>query len=131
MVIFREIMTGLPATSTYGLFFGIWYSGGSFEQESDVEIGRMITSSSHAPVTLLPDLQLNFRELPAVPVMATYVLKGPIETVHIAYSAIGTWAELHGYRFAGPPRELALQVARAADGSDSITEIQFPVEPVR
>jgi DNA-binding transcriptional MerR regulator len=131
MGIMGQIMTALPQTSMYGVFFGIWYNGGPFEPDSDVEVGRIIRADDHAPVPLQNGLQLNFRELPAVPTMATYAVRGPVETVHLGYSAIGIWAETNGYRFSGEAREIALQLPQKADGSDGITEIQFPVEPIR
>jgi DNA-binding transcriptional MerR regulator len=93
--------------------------------------GQIVTVKTHVPVPLNSDLCLTVRELPAVETMATFVVKGATENMHIGYSAIGTWAETNGYRFAGAPREIALQMPKVADGSDGITEIQFPVEPVR
>ncbi|HEX2622346.1 MAG TPA: GyrI-like domain-containing protein, partial [Phototrophicaceae bacterium] len=97
--------------------------------DMDLEMGRLIETSSHLPVPLMADLQLEFRELPAVATMATIVVKGAIETIHTGYTEIGTWAEVNDYRFAGTPREITLQIPQLVDGSDLITEIQFPVEP--
>lgn len=131
MSIFGQIMSALPEKSGYGLFFAVLHNDGIDEGNMDVEIGRAITPKSHAPVPLRGGLQLRFRELPAVPTMATFVVKGPSANLLIGYSVIGTWAEASGYRFAGVPREVALQLPQRADWSDSITEIQFPVEPVR
>lgn len=129
--IMGQILTALPQKSTYGHFFVIWHNGGPFERDSEVEAGRMIRAQDHAPVPLKNGLQLYFRELPTVPIMATFVARGPVETVHLGYSAIGVWAETNGYRFNGEAREIILQLPQKADGSDGITEIQLPVEPVR
>lgn len=132
MGLFREhIVPALPAKSEYGLFFAIWHSGGPYEQESEVEVGRMVTAEHHDPVPLVGDLELSFQKLPAVTTMATFVVQGSTADMHIGYSAIGAWAELNGYRFAGPPRELFLQIPQAADLSDAVTEIQYPLEPAR
>src|SRR5262249_4435522 len=130
MAVFSQIMAVLPEKSTYGLFIGLWHSDGIDETDLDVEMGRMIKTNTHAPVLLSANLQLSVRELPHVATMATFVVKGSTENMHIGYSMIGRWAELNHYRFAGPSREIALQMAQAADGSDGITEIQFPVEPL-
>src|SRR5581483_832884 len=130
MSIFGQIMAVLPEKNTNGLFFAIMHSDGIDEGELDVEIGRAIMAKTHAPVPLHGGLQLSFRELPAVAAMATYIGNGPSANLLIGYSVIGTWAEANGYRFAGVPREVALQLPRAADGSDAIAEIQFPVERV-
>ncbi len=128
MGLFGQVLYALPAKSPYGLPFGIWHGDGIDERSIDVEIGRVLTTPSHAPVTLGEGLQLTLRELPAVDAMATFVLRGSTEHAHLGYSAIGTWAEINGYRLVGAPREVALHLAQTADRSDGITEIQFPIE---
>ncbi len=130
--IFGQIVTALPKTSAGGLFFAIWHSGGPYERDSDVEMGCMIEAKpkSLSPVQVRDGLQLQFAELPAVSTMATFVVKGSIENMHSGYGAIGQWAEINGYRFAGAPREIFLQMSLAADGGDNLTEIQYPLEPV-
>jgi DNA-binding transcriptional MerR regulator/effector-binding domain-containing protein len=127
--IFRQIMTALPEKSGPGLFFAILHSDGIEEGDLDVEIGRTVTAKTHAPVALPGDLQLRFHQLPAVETMATFIVKGPMANLLVGYSVIGTWAESNGYRFAGVPREVALQLPQTADWSDAIAEIQYPVEP--
>ena len=126
-----QVMSALPALSGYGLLFAILHSDGIDETNFDMEIGRMISTKTHAPVPLDDDLTLHFCELPAVPAMATYTMRGWNDSILTGYSAIGTWAELNGYRFAGAPREIALQLPQAADESDGVAEIQFPIEPIR
>jgi DNA-binding transcriptional MerR regulator/effector-binding domain-containing protein len=126
---FEQVVPALPAKGPYGLFFAIWHSGGPYESSSDIEIGRMISAESHEPVVVTDAVQLQFRHLPAVSTMATFVVQGSTADMHIGYSAIGQWAEVNGYRFAGPPRELFLRLPQAADMSDAITEIQYPVAP--
>lgn len=128
---FQHVFPALPDKGPYGLFFGIWHRGGPYDSGSEIEMGRLTTATHHAPVALTDDLQLRFRELPAVDTMATFVVKGSTAAMHIGYSAIGVWAEANGYRFAGPPRELFLQLSRTPDMSDAITEIQYPVEPLQ
>lgn len=126
-----QVMAALPERSGYGLFFAILHSDGIDESLFDVEFGRMIAAKTHAPVPLNDNLQLRFRELPAVNMMATYVVQGWNESILTGYSAIASWVEANGYRFAGAPREVALQLPQTPDGSDGVAEIQFPVEPVR
>jgi len=128
--ILSQIMAALPEKNGYGLFFVIWHSGGPFERNSDAEIGRLLSTKKHPPVPLQGGLQLAYRELPAVATMATYVLQGPVEMAHIAYGEIGTWVEFNGYRFTDVPREIVLHLPQEADGSDGVTEIQYPIEPV-
>jgi effector-binding domain-containing protein len=128
--LYGYMMSALPARSVYGPFFGIWYSGSLYESDIDIEMGRFIQVKTHDPIALQGDFQLTFRELAAVEMMATFAVKGPPENMHVGYSAIGTWAEVNGYRFAGPPREVAIQPPQVFNGSDGITEIQFPIEPI-
>jgi hypothetical protein len=63
--------------------------------------------------------------------MATFAVQGPFENLLIGYSIIGRWAAANGFRFAGLPREVNLQLPQRPDASDAITEIQYPVERVR
>jgi DNA-binding transcriptional MerR regulator/effector-binding domain-containing protein len=127
---FEQVVPALPVKGPYGLFFAIWHSGGPYEENSDIEIGRMVSAERHDPVPVMNDVQLQFRHLPAVDTLATFVVQGTTADMHIGYSAIGLWAETNGYRFAGPPRELFLRIPQAADMSDAITEIQYPVTAV-
>ncbi len=129
--IFGQMMAVLPEKSGHGLFFAMMHSDGLDDSPLDIELGRTITAKTHTPVLLQSGLELHFRELPAVPTMATYVVQGPSANLLIGYSVIGTWAEANGYRLVGVPREVALQLPQAADWHDAIAEIQFPVEPVR
>lgn len=128
LALFAHMMRTLPEKSIYGLQFCICHNDGFVERDLDLEIGRFLEAQSHPPVPLYDDLQLQFRELEACDTMATSVVQGALETIHTGYTEIGTWAEAHGYRLVGIPREITLQAPQAADGSDLITEIQFPVE---
>jgi DNA-binding transcriptional MerR regulator len=127
---FVQIRTCLPDTSTYGFRFCICHNDGLVEHDMDLELGYLIDARPNFPV-LRSDMPLQYRELPAVETMATFVVQGALESIHMGYREIGTWAEANGCRLAGLPREINLQVPQRADGSDLITEIQCPVEPVR
>lgn len=131
MAIFRQIRTALPEKSAYGLCFTICHNDDFTERDLDLEMGCIIEMQTHAPVPLQGGLILHFHELPAVTSMATTVVSGALETIHTGYTEIGRWTESNGYRLAGTPREITLQMARSTDGHDLITEIQFPVEPLR
>lgn len=134
MGLFRQIRASLPTRSGRGFCYCICHSDGLAERDMDLEMGCTVEAKTHAPVPLAVapynGLYLSFGELPAVETMATSVVKGALETIHTGYTEIGTWAEANGYRLAGPAREITLQFPQEADGSDLITEIQFPVEPV-
>lgn len=124
------IMSALPRKLGEGLFFAIMHSDGIDEGNVDVEIGRTFGGKGHAPIAVQGGLELRYMELPAVDKMATFAVQGPLANLLIAYSAIGTWAESNGYRFAGLPREVALQLPQVAEGNDAIMEIQYPVERI-
>jgi hypothetical protein len=128
--ILGEIMELMPGRSTSGLHFCICHSDGLVERNIDLEMGCLLETKTHEPVTLHNDLTLTFRELPAVETMATTIVKGPLETIHTGYTEIGKWTEIHGFRLGGQPREICLQLPDDADGSDLVTEIQFPVKQI-
>lgn len=131
LIIFGQIRAALPEKSAYGLCFCICHDADFVERDMDLEMGRLIETKTNVPVPAHDHLQFSLRELPAVATMATIVVKGAIETIHTGYTEIGTWAEANSYRLAGTPREITLQVPQSPDGSDLITEIQFPVESAR
>lgn len=124
----EQIYAALPDKN--GLSFVMCHDNEMVERDMDLEMGRLIEVKTHAPVPLFNGLRLEFRELPAAETMATIVVKGALETIHTGYREIGMWTEANGYRLAGVPREIRLQAPQAADGSDLITEIQFPVRAV-
>ncbi|HEX5689598.1 MAG TPA: MerR family transcriptional regulator [Roseiflexaceae bacterium] len=77
-------------------------------------------------------------ELPAVQMMACLVHVGDDDTLDAACSALLRWVETHGYRTAGPIRELYLRYAPAApphlpldfvaeQPDSAVTEYQVPV----
>jgi len=57
---------------------------------------------------------------------AVIVHVGPYETLGESYQALADWIGQHGYRVAGPPRELYL--SSPMDPGPPVTEIRFPVE---
>lgn len=129
LLVFGQIGSALPAKTPYGLHFCICHDDEMVDRDMDLEMGCLLDTHQHAPVTLYGGLHLTYRELPAVATMATIVVKGALDTIHTGYAEIGTWVELNGYRLAGVAREILIQPAHAADGSDLISEIQFPVAP--
>jgi DNA-binding transcriptional MerR regulator len=127
--VFDSIQRALPEKGGYGLNFCMCHSGEYVERDMDMEFGRYVEANLHLPVPLSDGtLRLTYRELPAVPVMATSVVKGALQTIHGGYREIGMWVEANDYCIAGIPREITLQYPQMPDGSDLITEIQFPVE---
>ncbi len=131
MSLFMQVREALPERTGYGMFFIVCHDFDITDHDMDLEFGRLTEPSRRALVKMDNGLELRYRELPAAETMATTVVQGALETIHTGYREIGVWAEANGYKLAGIPRELSLNVPRAADASDLITEIQYPVEPRR
>ena len=128
MELFAQVRRTLPEKKNYGFIFCICHSHSIRDHDLDMEIGCLISSNNHDSIMMANDLELHYRELPGADTMATIVVKGALETIHSGYTRIGQWVERNDYRLAGIPREITLQLPQRADGSDLITEIQFPVE---
>ncbi len=126
----RLIQHALPARGDYGLSFTICRDAEIIDQNLILEIGKLIDTpkSSHTPVRVSESVKLSLRELPAVEAMATTIVTGGLDVIHAGYSKMGLWAQANGYHLSGMPREMMLKAAATPDGSDLVTEIQFPVE---
>lgn len=64
---------------------------------------------------------------PAIDSTATVVQGGGPDLLHRGCAAIGEWVELHGYRLAGPAREVILSMPEGGDYDNLVIETQFPV----
>lgn len=124
----HRIRHALPERAGYGLCFVICHDDEMIERDMTLELGCLTETHSHAPVALQDGLQLTSRHLPSVPTMATTVISGALEVIHASYGQMGLWMGQHGWRLTGKPREITLKAADAANGSDLVTELQFPVE---
>ncbi len=94
----------------------------------DVEMGFILNRDVNIELTMVGGELMRVRELPAVEMMATTVRVGWAELGHASYAAIGFWAEANGYRFAGSPREVFLQILPPGHEDEAVAEIQIPVE---
>jgi hypothetical protein len=93
----------------------------------DMEVGRILKTDSHPPLNTHDGQPFVVRELPAYE-MATFVQKGAPYEVHIGFSAIGEWAEMNDYAFAGPMHGIILHPFDLADAPNLVVEVQFPIE---
>lgn len=131
LALHSAVNEALPERSGYGFSFTICHDDDILERDMTLEIGRITEVNTHAPVPLDNGLRLSLRQLPPVEMMATTVVTGGLEVIHAGYGKIGLWAHANSYRLVGQARELTLKAPQSVDGSDLITEIQFPVEPMR
>lgn len=129
----QRIRKRLPEGKNYGLCFVICHETSHTnvdEEDLYLEIGCFVESDSQAIVPVAGDIQLEYRELPPVEMLACSIVEGPLESLLLGYAAIGRWVEANGYRTIGMPREVTLQVPTFADASDMITEVRYPIEPI-
>ncbi|MEL6148316.1 MAG: MerR family transcriptional regulator [Chloroflexota bacterium] len=115
------------AENRYGHFMGILHADGMTTDYFDMEVGRILRADSHPPISTHDGKPLETRELPPYE-MATFIQKGAPYEVHIGFSAIGEWAEMHGYAFAGPMHGIILHPAQFQNVPDLIVEVQFPIQ---
>ncbi|HYF62216.1 MAG TPA: MerR family transcriptional regulator [Herpetosiphonaceae bacterium] len=129
MELYGRLQASIPPDPGNGLFFCICHSDEFTDRDLDMEVGIIAHKPRQDALALPNGLSLARRELPGAPMMATTIVKGALQTIHLGYAAITRWSGIHGYRLAGIPRELLLQLPRNLDGDDLVTEIQVPVEP--
>jgi len=113
--------------NVYGNFMGILHADGTATDYFDMEIGRILKTDSHPPLQTRDGQPFTVRELPTCE-MATFIQKGAPYEVHIGFSAIGEWAELNNYAFAGPMRGIILHPTQFQDTAELIVEAQFPIQ---
>jgi effector-binding domain-containing protein len=130
-----ELARCLPATlsrESLGSVIGILHST-EFEPDAiDLELGFVL--NGEAPPGLpsaVGQRRLCVRELPPVTLMAACVRIGLPEHAHLITGKIGRYVENHGYRLAGPSREVFLRPPRLDRLEESVVEMQFPVDRSR
>lgn len=75
--------------------------------------------------------RVTFKQLPAAAV-ASVIRRGPYDDFTPAYQALMQWIQDNGYHISGPNREIYLQGPDASTNpEDYVTEIQFPVAPIK
>lgn len=80
------------------------------------------------PVALNPSDDIASYELPGGQFLSAFHM-GPYEDFAKTYDQMKAWLNEHGYRIAGPSREVyVVGMGQAEDPSEYITEILFPIE---
>lgn len=105
---------------------GIAPSGPGIACYEDVPDGGVLV---HAGVEVTAPVQeddgLRVVDLPPVEQAATILHRGPMSAILPTVQTLGRWIESNGYRSAGYPREVNLEVP--ANQDDWVTELQEPV----
>ncbi|MEQ8674844.1 MAG: MerR family transcriptional regulator [Aggregatilineales bacterium] len=130
MVLYAHLQSTLPRRLRDGFFFCICHSDYDTETNLDLEMGVIVSKPADSSLMLSDGTTLTLNELTGTTTMATTVVQGALETIHLGYASITKWIDTNGYRLAGVPRELLLQFPKTPSGNDLVTEIQFPVEAI-
>ena len=125
---FWSVMNALPGgnDATYGAMTIVLHGDGVESDRTDVELGRLLHKTDHAPLTTYDGLILATRSLPPA-TMATFVPPTSSCAKLLGYNAIGEWLEANHYAFAGPVRLVFLELPKQPGDSDFVMEIQFPI----
>lgn len=126
--LFGSLIHALPGdnNSTYGAMTIVVHGDGITSDCTDLEVGRLLHKTNHAPITTYDGLTLDTRSLPGA-TMATLIPPTDCCARLLGHNAIGEWIEANHYAFAGPVRLVFLELPKHPGDSDFVTEIQFPI----
>ncbi len=126
--LFGSVMNALPGknNSIYGAMTVVVHGDGVTSERTDLELGRLLHKTNHAPLTTYDGLTLDRRTLPSA-TMATLIPPTDCCARLLGHNAIGEWVEANHYTFAGPVRLVFLELPKHPGDSDFVTEIQFPI----
>lgn len=122
-----RLLSDRSEEARYGNFMGILHCDGTATDYFEMEVGRILKTVSHPPLMTRDGELFVVREIPPY-VMATYIQKGTPYEMHIGFSAIGEWAEMNDYAFAGPMHGVILNSTHFQDTTDLLVEVQFPIQ---
>ena len=126
----QDVVPKRVSAGLLGPIVGVVYSKEFTLIDNDVAFGYVLKQPVQAPIVLSDEYVLQMQELPAVSTMATAVQVGGPDLVFGALERIGQWIEAHGYRIAGPYREIAVALPVSESSPDMVVEVQMPVAPV-
>jgi predicted transcriptional regulator YdeE/DNA-binding transcriptional MerR regulator len=130
--LFRELWSYLqsqgaasPKVAPVGLYFDAEYR----DQGADVEVAVPLAAGDGRGRQMKGNSRVLLHTLPRIEA-ASVVYTGAYEGISNAYGALVSWTQSHGYRTAGPNREIYLQgPGPGVEPARYITEIQFPAQP--
>ena len=125
---FWSVMDAFPGENdaTYGPMTIVLHEDGITSDRADVELGRLLHKTSHAPLSTYDGTILATRSLPSA-TMATFIPPTSSCAKLLGYNAIGEWVEANHYAFAGPVRLVFLELPKRPGDSEFVMEIQFPI----
>lgn len=108
-----------PENPCLAVYYDAEYQERGLDVEAAAPLLRLLPGSPRAVV----------HDLPGVESMACAIHQGTADRLPEAYNALMTWIEIHGYRVAGPNRDVYLQgIESQAGSSGQVTEVQFPIQ---
>ncbi|MDJ0689837.1 MAG: hypothetical protein QNJ41_15150 [Xenococcaceae cyanobacterium MO_188.B32] len=110
---FWSVMNALPGgnDTSYGAMTIVLHGDGVTSDRTDVELGRLLHKTDHAPLTTYDGMTLGTRSLPPA-TMATFIPPTSCCSKLLGYNALGEWAEANHYAFAGPVRLVFLELPK-------------------
>ena len=96
------------------------------EVDLDVEVAYPLAKRNEQSYPLADDRRLSFRELEAVPTVASVMHIGSYYALTETYASLGQWIIANNYEIVGRPREIYLRAPE--NDQPPLTEIQMPIE---
>ncbi|HEY5853623.1 MAG TPA: MerR family transcriptional regulator [Aldersonia sp.] len=105
---------------------GVPIAGTAISEYEDTPEGAVLIHAG-VVVNAEPSPQFDFaiRDLATVDRAATLVHRGAMDTVDVAWQALGRWIDDNGYRTAGSAREQTIEYTE--DPAGWVTELQWPI----
>ena len=100
------------------------------DRHMDLEFGFILNRNLDISVPLSDSDSLQVKQLPAIETAVTAIRYGGPERGHLAYGAIGAWAENHQYQLINPGREVFIVPPKDGHESEMVVEIQLPVKAI-
>ncbi len=125
-----EIMEHVVGRLPIGHLIAVMHSEVFETEDLDIEVGFELEQAEEIQIPLSDGRILQSHRVEPVPEAVTYVAAGAFEYTYTAYNAIGAWMEANRFGFAGPTREMFLNLLDLQDPEAWVREIQIPVQSI-
>jgi DNA-binding transcriptional MerR regulator len=121
-----QVYHSVPRRAGIGSFAVILHSESYETENSEVEMGFLLTQERIPAGTRYDGQSLTVRSVPAVATMATLVCVGFAQH-DASYGTLGAWIEQQQWQLAGPSWEVFIEPFDPAQLDETVIEIQIPV----
>ncbi|MEM8861733.1 MAG: MerR family transcriptional regulator [Chloroflexota bacterium] len=111
-----------------GPMAGVFWEDSFSTSNKDIEIGFFLKRPIDKTIRLNDAHLIRCQMLPSVKTMATAVQAAGHDLEFIGLGNIARWIEMHGYKIAGPYREIIFDANQLSEIENATIEIQMPVE---